>query len=105
MRRTNCSGIPARSSATRPKPPLCNIRSVDLRTCSRRFSSLLRALLKSLVVSRWSLALFGKTELLGLTNDRRPFSACPERVERVEGTDDDFPHRTQSSLLKFRPAV
>src|SRR6266404_1985665 len=34
MRRTNFSGIPARSSATRPKPPLCRIRSVAFRTCS-----------------------------------------------------------------------
>src|SRR5262245_38743256 len=42
MRCTNLSGIPARSSATKPKPPLCRMRSVDFRTCSRRASWVLR---------------------------------------------------------------
>jgi len=88
MRRTNFSGIPARSSATIPKPPLCNTRSVVFKTCSSlRSLEFQFFLITSSVFGPRSSAF-----MLGADDRRRT-------------TDNKPPHLTHKSLPKPTPAV
>src|SRR5215469_3164145 len=75
--------MPARSSATRPKPPLCRTRSVTLRTCS----------------SRCSTAAFFCVPLGSLGLKALVFTTA--------GTEapEELPHLTHNNLLKSIPAL